>query len=90
MSDNPRPPNTPLQQKLAGYWRELLDLPAVSLEDHFIEIGGNSLLATMLANYIQEEMGIRPGMVDLFSTLEQLSTTCEELLRAEGKPLPTA
>lgn len=90
MSDSARPPSTPLQQKLASYWRELLDVPSVSLEDHFIEMGGNSLLATMLANHIQAELGVRPGLADLFNTLEQLAATCEELLRAEGKPLPTA
>ncbi len=90
VSDNRQAPTTPLQLKIAGYWRELLDVPAVYLEDHFIEIGGNSLMATMLANYIEEELGVRPGMADLFNTLDQVAAACEELLRAEGKPLPAA
>ncbi len=40
---------TPLEQLVAGVWREVLDREAVGLHEHFFEIGGHSLLATQIA-----------------------------------------
>ena len=68
---------------IAGYWRELLGTEAVSPTDDFLRLGGNSMLATMLANRIEDELGVRPEIVDLFATLDQVTRTCEALL-AEG------
>jgi acyl carrier protein len=70
-----------LEQQLAGYWRELLGVESVALGDHFIELGGNSLLATTLANRIEDELGVRPEMIDLFGTLEQAVAACQALLQ---------
>lgn len=69
---------------IAGYWRELLGTEAVSPGDDFILLGGNSMLATLLANRIEDELGVRPEIVDLFATLEQVTRRCEALL-AEGR-----
>lgn len=77
------PPSTQMEQKLAGYWSELLGLSEIGKEDHFISLGGNSLLATMLANRIEEDLGIRPMMGELFSTLEEVATICEQLVREQ-------
>ncbi|NTX05004.1 hypothetical protein HUA74_12735 [Myxococcus sp. CA051A] len=81
---------TPLVRQLAGYWRELLGAEVVKPEDHFLEIGGNSLMATMLANRIEEELGIQLSMVDLFNTLEHVAAVCEEQLREQGRTFPAA
>ncbi|KFA88582.1 phosphopantetheine-binding protein [Archangium violaceum] len=77
------PPSTRMEQRLAGYWSELLGLQEIGRGDHFISIGGNSLLATMLANRIEEELGIRPMMGELFNTLEEVATLCEQLLQEQ-------
>nr|WP_217440496.1 MULTISPECIES: phosphopantetheine-binding protein [unclassified Myxococcus] len=77
-------------RQLAGYWRELLGAEVVKPEDHFLEIGGNSLMATMLANRIEEELGIQLSMVDLFNTLEHVAAVCEEQLREQGRTFPAA
>ncbi|WP_223752358.1 phosphopantetheine-binding protein [Myxococcus sp. RHSTA-1-4] len=79
-----------LMQRLSGYWRELLGVDALRPEDHFLEVGGNSLMATMLANRIEEELGVQLSMVDLFNTLEHVVAACEEQLREQGRPLPVA
>lgn len=81
---------TPLMRQLEGYWRELLGADVVRPEDHFLEVGGNSLMATMLANRIEEELGIQLSMVDLFNTLEHVTTACEALLREQGRIFPSA
>ena len=79
------PPSTQMEQRLAGYWGELLGLQEIGREDHFISLGGNSLLATMLANRIEEDMGIRPTMGELFSTLGEVATLCEQLVREQSE-----
>ncbi|HEX5753850.1 MAG TPA: phosphopantetheine-binding protein [Archangium sp.] len=78
-------PSTQMEQRLAGYWSELLGLQEIGRGDHFISLGGNSLLATMLANRIEEELGIRPMMGELFNTLEEVATLCEQLLREQAE-----
>jgi acyl carrier protein len=80
-----RPPSTPMEHRLAGYWSELLGLQEVGRGDHFIELGGNSLLATLLANRIEDELGIRPMMGELFDTLERVAVLCEGLLQEQGE-----
>ena len=86
MSNDPTP--NPLMQQLSGYWRELLGVEVVRPEEHFLELGGNSLMATTLANRIEKELGIQLSMVDLFNTLEQVAAICEELLREQGRSVP--
>ena len=77
------PPTTQMEQKLAGYWSELLGLQEIGQGDHFISLGGNSLLATMLANRIEDELGIRPTMGELFNTLTEVASLCEQLVREQ-------
>lgn len=79
------PPSTQMEQKLAVYWSELLGLQEIGRGDHFISLGGNSLLATMLANRIEEDLGIRPMMGELFNTLEEVATLCEQLVQEQGE-----
>jgi len=83
MSSDPKP-RTPMEERLSGYWRELLGVEVVKPGDHFFELGGNSMMATLLANRIEDELGIRPSMEVLFDTLERVATACEELVEESG------
>jgi hypothetical protein len=74
-----------MERKLAGYWSELLGLQEIGRGDHFISLGGNSLLATLLANRIEDELGVRPMMGELFNTLEEVAILCEQLLQEPGE-----
>ena len=73
-------PRCAIEAKLAIYWRELLGVEAVRPDEHFLEAGGNSMMATILANRIEDELGVRPSMEDLFGTLAQLASACEALM----------
>jgi acyl carrier protein len=54
---------------------EVLEIEAVRPQDNFIELGGNSLLAVVLANRLEEQFGIRPDIMDIFSLeLEEFVT----------------
>ena len=65
---------------IAGHWKELLGVEAVRPTDDFIALGGNSMLAMMLANRIEDDLGVRPEIVELFATLEQVARACQALL----------
>jgi len=73
---------------IGAYWRELLGIEAPSPGDDFIALGGNSMLATMLANRLEDELGVRPEVVDLFTTLAGMVALCEAMLREAGEATP--
>lgn len=45
-------PQTPLEQRIAAIWGELLNVPRVGRNDNFFELGGHSLLAVRLFSRI--------------------------------------
>jgi acyl carrier protein len=51
-------PRNPVEEAVAGAWRELLDLEQVSVQDNFFELGGHSLLATQATSWVQESFEI--------------------------------
>ncbi|MBN1204912.1 MAG: hypothetical protein JXB05_08305 [Myxococcaceae bacterium] len=83
-------PSTPMQQRLSRHWRELLGIEVIKQGDHFLELGGNSMLATLLANRLEDELGIHPTIADVFNTLEQLAVLCEEMVEEQGSPAAPA
>ena len=74
-----------VEATIAGYWRELLGAEAVNPSDDFLALGGNSMLATMLANRIEDELGVRPEIIELFATLGEVTRACESLLDAAAR-----
>lgn len=75
-----RDPAHPVEATIARHWRELLGIDAVAPTDHFIQLGGDSVRATMLANRLEDELGVRPSVVRLFTTLAEVARHCEALL----------
>lgn len=62
---------------LSDYWKELLEVDDIPKDAYFIELGGNSLLATVLASRIEEDYGVRLALEDIFvSSLDELATLC--------------
>ena len=51
-------PQTPLEQDLARLWSEVLGLEQVGVHDNFLELGGNSLLATRLISRVLDDFHI--------------------------------
>ncbi|MCX7923161.1 MAG: SDR family NAD(P)-dependent oxidoreductase [Clostridia bacterium] len=73
---------TPIQQKLAQIWAEVLGVKAVSIYDNFYESGGDSILATRLLREMEKEY---PGLLsisDVFSypTIAEMSAYIEKEL----------
>jgi amino acid adenylation domain-containing protein len=59
-------PSTPVEEKLAAVWRELLCLGRVGVHENFFDLGGHSLLATRLASRIKEAFGIELALRTVF------------------------
>ena len=54
------------EERVAAVWREVLGLAEVGVHDSFLELGGDSLLATRLMARLREEMGVDLAMERLF------------------------
>ena len=70
-----RPPQTPVQQKLTGLWRDLLQLDEIGLDDNFFELGGDSIQAAILVNELQAQLDTYLYVAALFEapTVAQLA-----------------
>ncbi|MET0236212.1 MAG: condensation domain-containing protein, partial [Kibdelosporangium sp.] len=60
------PPRTPRQEVLASLFAETLGVRAISADDDFFALGGNSLSAVRLAGRIQSAMSVRVSVRDVF------------------------
>jgi acyl transferase domain-containing protein len=54
------------EERVAAVWREVLGLAEVGVHDSFLELGGDSLLATRLMARLREELGVDLAMDRLF------------------------
>jgi amino acid adenylation domain-containing protein len=48
-----------LESLIAAVWTDLLDLPAVGLDDNYFDLGGTSMSAATLQHRLQHELGAR-------------------------------
>jgi acyl carrier protein len=55
------------EQAVEGFWREVLRLEAVGLEENFFELGGHSLLATQVISRIRETFGVQVPLRQIFT-----------------------
>jgi amino acid adenylation domain-containing protein len=68
-------PETPVQEKLAAIWAEVLGLERVGIDDDFFEIGGHSLLAVKMLTRVLDTLGVEHGLARVFehSTIRALA-----------------
>ena len=59
-------PRTPLEQQLADWVMELLQIERVGVFDNFFELGGQSLLATQLVVRMRDELGVEPPLREVY------------------------
>lgn len=74
-------PRTPTEVRLAEIWSAALCVDRVGVDDGYLELGGDSLIAAMIFSKIEVTMGIRIPMV----ILNTAPTIAELALEIEGR-----
>ncbi len=84
-------PRTPVEERLAGIWADVLRVERVGIHDNFFDLGGHSMLAVQVMTRIRETMeGIR-GQFPLIAVFQYptVAALAESLSRpAEDKVSP--
>lgn len=72
------PPETKTEKAIAGIWEELLRLEFVSLEDNFLMLGGDSVLAMEMIFLVSKQVGFHlDGMDVVRESLQVLAAICD-------------
>jgi acyl carrier protein len=71
---------TPVEEVLAGIWREVLGAQEVGAEESFFDVGGHSLLATQVVSRVREVFGIEVSLREMFErpTVAAMAKAVEE------------
>src|SRR6185295_9873132 len=72
-------PTTPLEQQLADVWQELFGIEQIGIHDRFLDLGGNSLLATQLVLRMRDTFNLNLSLRAVFEapTIAQLAVMIE-------------
>ncbi|MEV0194812.1 amino acid adenylation domain-containing protein, partial [Kitasatospora purpeofusca] len=73
-------PRTPVEERLAAVWAEVLGLPQVGVEDSFFDLGGDSIRAVRLVGALRAA-GFDVSIPDVF----QLKTVAALAVRVAGQ-----
>lgn len=61
-------PHTPVERALADAWQQVLHIPAVGIHDNFFDVGGDSILAILLASRIHNLFQVDLPLRSFFET----------------------
>jgi acyl-CoA synthetase (AMP-forming)/AMP-acid ligase II/acyl carrier protein len=75
-------PRTPIEATIAGLWRQVLKTAQVGIHDRFLDLGGDSILATMLVSRIRDVLRVELSLIDFFDapTVEQQARIVQDTL----------
>jgi amino acid adenylation domain-containing protein len=75
------PPRTPLEEVVAGVWRQVLAIDQIGIHDNFFELGGHSLLATQVISRLRDVFQIEVLLRTLFQapTVASLAESLEAI-----------
>jgi amino acid adenylation domain-containing protein len=78
-------PRTPVEEVLAGIWRDALAIERVGVHDNFLELGGDSILALRCGSGIRQLFRIELPLRVLFETAN-LAELAQTLRAYEDRP----
>ncbi|SIQ36972.1 non-ribosomal peptide synthase domain TIGR01720/amino acid adenylation domain-containing protein [Paenibacillus sp. RU4T] len=85
-------PETALQALILGLWQDVLKRKDIGIHDPFVQAGGNSLAATIIAARLQEKRGARMTLSMLFRypTIAQLAEALDDAPLSKAGGIPPA
>ncbi|MFD2168455.1 amino acid adenylation domain-containing protein [Tumebacillus lipolyticus] len=80
-------PRTPLEQKVAAIWADVLGVERIGVHDHFLLLGGHSLLAAQVVSRTSRSLGVQVPLRTLFEalTVAEFAEKLAGLLDAQGE-----
>ncbi len=83
-------PRSPVEQRIAAIWEELLGTGRVGVADEFLDLGGNSLLAIRIISRVNQAFGVDLALRSAFeaSTVARLARLVEDAVLAQVAALP--
>jgi amino acid adenylation domain-containing protein len=81
-ADTSAPPQTAVEELLAGLWSEVIGVGSPGLQDDFFALGGHSLLATRMLSRLRDQLAVEVPLSALFEapTLGEFSAVVEAQL----------
>jgi len=75
------PPETEMERKIATVWKKVLGMERVSIDEHFFDLGGHSLLLVRVHGRLQETLRTEFPIVTLFEhpTIRSLALHLSQL-----------
>jgi acyl-CoA synthetase (AMP-forming)/AMP-acid ligase II/acyl carrier protein len=75
-------PVTPIEATLVAIWCEVLELEPIGVHDHFLDLGGDSLLATQVTARVRDRLGVELPVSALFEepTVAGLASVVERYI----------
>ncbi len=90
VSHSPRPqlhnaylaPSTPTEEKVAKIWQDYLAIDQVGIHDNFLDLGGDSLLATQVIARLREVFAVKLSLASLLETptVAQIASDIEGMI----------
>jgi len=78
------PPRNPVEEWIAGIWKETLGLPEIGVDESFFELGGHSLVAMRVMARIRRELPVPLPLPAIFQN-PTIAGLAEAVSRACGK-----
>jgi acyl carrier protein len=84
------PPRTSTEQRIAAVWCDLLNRPALGVDQDFFELGGHSLLATQVVSRLRADFDVDLPLICLFEapTIAALAAFIDAALADAAAPAP--
>ena len=80
-------PRTPVEEMVAAFWAEVLGLAEVGVDDDFLELGGDSVLASLVAARLSRALRLEISVATFFEapTVAAMALAVEDLLLGDAE-----
>ncbi|BDA68760.1 beta-ketoacyl synthase [Calothrix sp. PCC 7716] len=80
-------PKNEVEEKVANIWEEILGIEYIGINDNFLELGGNSLLAVQVISHCRKVFGIDISLRSFFEepTISEISQYIENVRETSQK-----